>query len=579
MQRKISSLPYFERWFIYGIIIGILVGFMDLSLYYLNVFVIEDLVLGKIIGISLPHPGIAVYIDYWKSIKRLIFLPVIIAIASLLSVVIALLMRTPEIGSDVAIRAFHRGNRIKPIEIPASIISSSITIGFGGSAGREGPSSHAGAGIGQFVINLFKGSSEDRRIATAVGMGSAIGVIFKTPFAGSLLAAEILYKRDLEPNVIFPSLIASSLGYVIFSSVTGFSPIFGTYTLPFSPERLPLYVVLGLISGGIAIIYPYFMIGVKKAFDSRFKNQFKKALIGGMIAGSIALLFPEVMGEGYGWLWMVSNYNIAPSMLPLIITLCLLPIAKILATSFTLGSGAKGGVFAPGIVIGGFTGLAVGYIFHYLFPALVPTPLPFMIVGMLSTFGIVGAVPISVTMMVVEMTGGLQLLPAEMIALASAYLVARNTKGVFLEQQLNRMESPAHASEFSTPLLAKMKVSDVKIAKIYIKPTDSVKKAMDLMYSLNLFSLPVVDDLNNLIGVVKLNSIIKANENDWIIKYASPPPNYVRLSSSLYDALEVMAKSRYVIVMENRKFLGILLLDDIAKAYREFEEKLKRENL
>ena len=111
-------------------------------------------------------------------------------------------------------------------------------------------------------------------------MGSAIGVIFKTPFAGSLLAAELLYKRDLEPNVIYPSLISSSIGYVIFSSMTGFSPIFGSYSLPFNPERLPLYVILGLITGGIAILYPYLMIEIEKLFSSKFKNIVKKSLIG-----------------------------------------------------------------------------------------------------------------------------------------------------------------------------------------------------------------------------------------------------------------------------------------------------------
>jgi len=576
---KISNLPYYEKWFIYGILIGLTIGVADLSLYYLNVFVMEDMIMKSILGIPLPHPGEMFHMNYWNEFKKLIFLPIIVSTAAFLSVIIALLMKTEEVGSDVAIRAYHRSLRIKPIEIPASIISSSITIGLGGSAGREGPASHSGAGIGQVIIDLLGGTPEDRRIATAVGMGSAIGVIFKTPFAGSLLAAELLYKRDLEPNVIYPSLISSSIGYVIFSSVTGFSPIFGSYSLPFNPERLPLYVILGLIAGGIAILYPYLMIEIEKLFSSKFKNIVKKSLIGGAIAGLVAIFFPEVMGEGYGWLWYISNYNIVPSMFPLIFALFLLPLAKIVATSFTLGSGAKGGMFAPGIVIGGYTGLAVGYAFHLLFPNIVTTPMPFMIVGMLSTFGIAGSVPISVTMMVVEMTGGLQLLPAEMVALASAYLVARNSRGIFHEQPLNRQESPAHLSEFSTPLLTKIKVSESKISKIFVKPNDSVKKAIDIMKSLNLFSLPIVDELDNLHGMVRLTDIIKANEDEWVIKYALPISTYVRPDSSLYDAFEVMKSSRYVIVMENRKFLGILLLDDIVNTYKEFLNKTNNVNI
>ncbi len=577
-MKKISDLPYFEKWFVYGIIIGIIIGLVDLSLYYLNVYVIEKMILGDIIGIQIPHPGELIYFNYFSSLKRLIFIPLIVGISALLSVLVSDSMRTKEVGSEIIIKAFHNGSKIKPIEIPSSIISSSITVGLGGSAGREGPASHAGAGIGQLIVNLFGGNPEDRRIATAVGMGAAIGVIFKTPLAGAFLAGELLYKRDIEPNVIYPALIASSIGYVIFSSVTGFSPIFGTYTLPFSPVRLPFYIVLGLISGGIAVLYPFLLFNTKKFLASKYKNQIEKALIGGVIAGIIALFFPEVMGEGYGWLWEISNYNMAPSLLPFILTIFLLPIAKIVATSFTIGSGAKGGIFAPGIVIGGFTGLAVGFGFHFLFPSLVTSPMPFMIVGMLSTLGVAVNAPFSVIIMVVEMTGGLQLLPAEMIGLASAYLVARNSKGLFIEQPFNRSESPAHSLEFSIPLLTKIKVSDVKFTKIYLKPTDNVKKAIEMMNSLNLFSLPIVDDLNNLVGIVMYSNIIKAKEDEWVVRYATPAPNYVRPNSTIYDALEIMKNSRYAIIMENGKFVGILLLDDIANTYRAYMEKIKINN-
>jgi CIC family chloride channel protein len=166
-----------------------------------------------------------------------------------------------------------------------------------------------------------------------------------------------------------------------------------------------------------------------------------------------------------------------------------------------------------------------------------------------------------------------------MVALASAYLVARNSRGIFHEQPLNRQESPAHLSEFSTPLLTKIKVSESKISKIFVKPNDSVKKAIDIMKSLNLFSLPIVDELDNLHGMVRLTDIIKANEDEWVIKYALPISTYVRPDSSLYDAFEVMKSSRYVIVMENRKFLGILLLDDIVNTYKEFLNKANNVNI
>jgi CIC family chloride channel protein len=113
---KISNLPYYEKWFIYGILIGLTIGVADLSLYYLNVFVMEDMIMKNILGIPLPHPGEMFHMNYWNEFRKLIFLPIIVSTAAFLSVIIALLMKTEEVGSDVAIRAYHRSLRIKPIE-------------------------------------------------------------------------------------------------------------------------------------------------------------------------------------------------------------------------------------------------------------------------------------------------------------------------------------------------------------------------------------------------------------------------------------------------------------------------------
>ncbi len=583
MSLRLSRLPYYERWFIIGLVIGVVVGLADLALYFLNVYVIEDYALGAL-GIHVPHPGSPASLTYSHLFPAVLALPAIVALASLASWFLATVMRTHEVGSDVAIRAYHRNLRLGINEAPAAIISSSITIGLGGSAGREGPASHAGAVIGQAIANLLGTSPEDRRRALAVGMGSAIGVIFKTPFAGALLAAELLYRRDLEPDVIYPALIASSVGYLIYGSVTGYTPIFGYYTAPFNPLRLPLYLILGLMAGGVGLLYPYAFFAVGRWFSRTFRNSVTRALVGGAMAGVIAVVFPEVTGEGYGWLWQASKLGALPSPLPLWAVLALLPLAKILATSVTLGSGAKGGVFAPGIAIGGFMGLAMGYLFHYLMPSLVPSPMPFMIVGMLATFGVAGSVPLSVTLMVVEMTGGLQLLPAEMIALGAAYLVAylpgrgALAISIFKEQVTTRADSPAHMAEFSVPLLTRLKVSEARLYRIFVSPTSKASEALATIRSMGLLSLPVVDELNRVLGIVTVTSLASAKPDELVVKYMAHEPGHVRPSSSLYEALELMGRSgsRYAIVEDRGKFVGLLTMDELIDVYTRALKELRQ---
>lgn len=120
------------------------------------------------------------------------------------------------------------------VVVPVKVIASAVTIGSGGSAGREGPTAQFSAGIGSLLGDLFKLSPEDRRRMVAIGIGAGIGTIFKTPIGGALLAAEILYRRDLEPELIYPGLVASAIGYVIFGSFFGFTPVFGYYLGTFS---------------------------------------------------------------------------------------------------------------------------------------------------------------------------------------------------------------------------------------------------------------------------------------------------------------------------------------------------------
>ncbi|MEM0200457.1 MAG: chloride channel protein [Saccharolobus sp.] len=570
-----SSLSYFEKWFILGIILGIIAG-LAATVFYELLHVFEYIFIFRFINMSYPRPlGEGGTLDFVFHPGNYLLIPVSTTIGGLISGIIVYTL-APEAeghGTDAVIKAYHYfQGKIRWIVVPVKIIASAITIGSGGSAGREGPTAQFSAGIGSIVADLLHLSPDDRRKAVAVGIGAGIGTIFKTPIGGAILAAEILYRRDIEPEVIYPAIIASAIGYTIFGSIFGFTPVFGYYSGTFNPLRLPLYAVLGLIAGLFAILYPKVFYSINRLFKKIPIPNHVKPAIGGAITGLIALLAPEILATGYGWINLVEfeKFNALYSpILPVLVLIVALPFLKIIATSFTVGSGGSGGVFAPGLFIGAYVGASVGLLFHYFFPNLVPTIAPFVIIGMMSFFAGAGKVPLSVIIMVTEMTSSLQLLPGAMIAVAISYLVSGNNT-IYISQLPTRRDSPAHKSEYEIPIMEKIRVSECKLRDIKVYIDDEVSKAIELLNENNFMSLPVVDYNNKFLGIVYLRDLEKARSNDTIVKYLTRGSPYVTPSSTLEQALEIMSrnKARWVSVVDNDKFLGVLTIESLLEAYK-----------
>ncbi|MEM3353461.1 MAG: chloride channel protein [Saccharolobus sp.] len=574
-MRLISSLSYFEKWFILGIILGIIAG-LAATVFYELLHVFEYIFIFRFINMSYPRPlGEGGTLDFVFHPGNYLLIPVSTTIGGLISGIIVYTL-APEAeghGTDAVIKAYHYfQGKIRWIVVPVKIIASAITIGSGGSAGREGPTAQFSAGIGSIVADLLHLSPDDRRKAVAVGIGAGIGTIFKTPIGGAILAAEILYRRDIEPEIIYPAIIASAIGYTIFGSIFGFTPVFGYYSGTFNPLRLPLYAALGLIAGLFAILYPKVFYSINRLFKKISIPNHVKPAIGGAIAGLIALLAPEILATGYGWINLVEfeKFNALYSpILPVLVLIVALPFLKIIATSFTIGSGGSGGVFAPGLFIGAYVGASVGLLFHYFFPNLVPTIAPFVIIGMMSFFAGAGKVPLSVIIMVTEMTSSLQLLPGAMIAVAISYLVSGNNT-IYISQLPTRRDSPAHKSEYEIPIMEKIRVSECKLRDIKVYIDDEVSKAIELLNENNFMSLPVVDHNNKFLGIVYLRDLEKARSNDTIVKYLTRGSPYVTPSSTLEQALEIMSrnKARWVSVVDNDKFLGVLTIESLLEAYK-----------
>ena len=263
LQRIKSSIEnprYLLKWFLMSALIGSVAGVGAIA-FYAAIHLANHWFLNGLVGYVPPDPageGTAGVMPFWNSVRPWL-LPIVTAAGGLVAGIIVFRL-APEAeghGTDAAIGAFHEGKSIRARIPLIKLVASAITIGTGGSAGREGPAAQISAGFGSILANVLHLDASDRRIAIATGMGAGIGAIFRAPLGGAILAAEILYKDDLEVEALIPALIASIVGYSIFGAWSGWDPIFATPAkLAFtSPVQLLYYVVLGVLCGGIGLLY------------------------------------------------------------------------------------------------------------------------------------------------------------------------------------------------------------------------------------------------------------------------------------------------------------------------------------
>ncbi len=574
---KIRKLEYFEKWLILGGLIGIAAGIGAIIFYYAIIYA-QSLFLGNIVGMSVPTAsgeGNNAFVA-----GNYLLVPISIILGGLLSgfLVYKFAPEAEGHGTNSIINSFHNknGNIRKRVPI-VKTIASAITIGSGGSAGREGPTAQIAAGISSFMADVFRLTKKEKRIAVIVGAGAGIGTIFKAPIGGALLAVEVPYKRDLETAALFPAIVASAVGYTIFGAIVGFQPIFGYYLGVFSPMSLPLYAVLGVATGIFAIIYVKFFYGVHRRFKALKISNYYKPAIGAVMVGIVAMLFPEIMGVGYGWVQLMVNGTLGsfPTYgLPILLVLLIMPFAKIAATSFSVATGGSGGVFAPGIFVGASVGLLFGMIFHMAFPAIAPEVAPFVIVGMLALMGGAGKVPLSVLLMVTEMTGSLQLLPAAMIAVSLSYLISgQNT--LYSSQVTSKEDSPAHMHEYHKPILGSVKLKNLQLNDFAVDAEVTVADAIKRMKELDITSIPVIDKRRRTkggklgaLGMVALANIHHA-PSERVRKFVKWDIRRVRLDSTGRIAIGVMSEAgtTWVAVEEGNKYVGCITLRQIVKEY------------
>jgi CIC family chloride channel protein len=355
-------------------------------------------------------------------------------------------------GTDSAVKAFHhQDGRIRGRVPIVKGIASAITIGSGGSAGREGPGAQISAGFGSVLGRLFAAGNDERRILMLAGMAAGLSAMFRSPLGAAFLAVEVLYRSmALESGALLYTMVAAVIGYAVNGAFVGYEPIFAIESglRVGSIGQLGWYAALGVITGAAGSVVPKVFYQTNEWFRRLPGPRWLQPTLGGFLVGLLGLAIPQVLGGGYGWMQKVIDGEFAFGML------LLLASAKLVAMSLTVSSGGSGGVFAPILFVGTCLGGALAAGVNSILPRAHLDLQAFAVVGMAALFSGAARTPMATMFMVVEMTGGYGLIVPAMLSVTLSFAIqSRLTRrarwaSLYQAQVASLGDSPVHHAEY-----------------------------------------------------------------------------------------------------------------------------------
>jgi CIC family chloride channel protein len=483
----------------------------------------------------------------------LLLVPAIGALAS--GIISELAPETRGGGGDAMINAFHRQDGVVRRRVAwVKALASIFTLGTGGSGGREGPTMQIGGALGSTCGWLLRVDARERRILMVSGVAAGISAVFRTPLGAALLAVEVLYRDDFESDALIPAVLASVVAYSVVITIFGEATMFSNPGhFPFVIKHLPLYALLALMVSALAVMFLSSLRTVQRVTASLSIPRWARPGLGGLALGVFCvpiILFVGwrvaqpgqglgLLGGGYGAVQLaISGSDWLPigwAGVGLLAGLCL---AKIIASSLTIGSGGSAGDFAPALVIGGLFGGAFGRAAQMLLNDPRIEPGAFALVAMGTFYGGIAHVPLSSLVLVCELAGSYDLLVPLMLAEGIAFVLLRR-RSLYRAQLATQRDSPAHQHKTldilrTTRVGAVMRmvsVSGVPIAapKLSVRSDADLRTAAETMLNNKLHEIQVTDGDGNVVGLLDETDIsrfyLKAADDQNTPKAPDPDPS------------------------------------------------------
>ena len=464
--------------------------------------------------------------------------------------------------------------KVRKRTIASCAVTSSITIGSGGSAGREGPTVQIGAAVGSTIGQLLHLSTERMRVLVGCGAAAGIAASFNAPLAGVLFALEIIL-GDFTIHTFSPIIIASVIGTVTGRALEGNEV---TFNVPVHelvhPTEIIFYLALGMLCGIVARLFTFMYFYIQQVFEEKLKTaDIYKPAIGGLIVGMISIFMPQILGNGYDVMEQALTGQMFWGLAFLLVFM------KIICTSITLGSGGMGGVFAPSLFIGAMVGTAFGSSVHFIFPTLSASAETYSVVGMGAVAGAVMQAPLTNILMLFELTNDYTLiLPIMATCIAASYTYQRFTKhSIYMQNLLNKGINIRHGREAS--IMNSIKVQDVMSTDITtIAQEMPFRKILEtISYSKN-FYFPVLDNRGDMTGILsfsdirevifeeQLGDLLVAGELANTKVYSLTPQQNLNEAMEIFSQLDV--DQLPVVRSEDKlKVIGMLSRGDMMASY------------
>lgn len=555
-----------------SLIVGILSGFAAVILknlvYYTHFFMTNGFKFSEINYMYFAYPGFGI----------------------LLTILFVKLFVKDNLGHGVSRILYSISKKngiIKPHNIYSSMISSSLTVGFGGSVGLEAPITLTGSAIGSSLGSFFHLNYKTVILMIGCGSAGAIAGIFKAPIAGTLFAIEVLM-LDLTMATLIPLLISAVTGATVALFLMGKGVLFSfDVTTPFILKEIPFFILLGVFSGLVSLYFTRVAMYIEVIFQKMGKA-YLKLLVGGVVLGLLIFVFPSLFGEGYEALMdilkgngeSIINQSIFSNLIEnrwvFLILLLLILFFKVIAMASTTGSGGVGGIFAPSLFMGGVTGFFIARLINTLSTYQVSES-NFSLVGMAGIMAGVMHSPLTAIFLIAEITGGYELLPPLIITATISYLTIMyyEPHSIYTKKLALRGELITHHKDKA--VLSMMKVDKlIETNFLTINPEATLADLVKLISASSRNLFPVVDKENNFLGLIFLDHI-----RNIMFKPEIYNTTYVRdlmfMPETLVspdDSMEEIAKKFQgtgkfnFAVIKDGKYMGFISRARVFSAYR-----------
>lgn len=482
----------------------------------------------------------------------------------------------------------RRKSRLKKRNMYASLIASSITIGFGGSVGAEGPIVYTGAAIGSNVGQAFRLSPKILMILVGCGAAAGIAGIFRAPIAGMLFTLEVLM-IDLTGFTVMPLLISSIAGATVAYVLEGYdAEFFFAQSEPFFTNRIPWTIVLGVVCGLISFYFTKVMFMMESMFKKVHSTPLK-ILVGGSMIACLVFIFPPLYGEGYEAINSLLDGNVGAvvnntffyvdrdDIWFLALFIGAITLMKAFATSATNGAGGVGGTFAPSLFVGALTGFLFAFVINNLDLGVELSQKNFTLMGMAGVMAGVMHAPLMAIFLTAEMTGGYDLFLPLLIVSVLAYLTIQ----IFTPYSIYTMRL-AKAGDLLTHQKDKAVLTLLKVDNLIerdfkeVHPEMNLKEMVDVISVSNRNLFPVTDADGMLKGVVLLDEIrnimfrTDLYKKMHVSRFMSTMPAFIEIDMPMDKVMDIFDKTNAwnLPVVDNGRYIGFVSKSKIFNSYR-----------